>query len=124
MAALVFALLGGIVGGALLSDFGGAVLGAAVGALVGWVSELAGRVRQLERRLEARKTAEAHAAAVPPRPSEHVAEPQGGDRFINPFPSTVSERAADGLKNQSPPDPRSGRIKKSVPAQPRTAAAR
>ena len=59
MTVVILALLGGVVGGALLSDFGGFVLGAVVGGLAGWVADLAGRVRMLERRLEARKTSDA-----------------------------------------------------------------
>jgi len=49
MTVVILALLGGVVGGALLSEFGGLVLGAVVGGLAGWVADLAGRVRMLER---------------------------------------------------------------------------
>jgi predicted lipid-binding transport protein (Tim44 family) len=67
MTVVILALLGGVVGGALLSDFGGFVFGAVVGALAGWVLDLGGRVRALERRLEARKTdARAPAEELPP----------------------------------------------------------
>ena len=42
MTAIILALLGGVVGAALLNDFGGFVVGAAIGALGGWVAELGG----------------------------------------------------------------------------------
>ena len=42
MTVVILALLGGVVGGALLSDFGGFVLGAVVGGLAGWVADLRG----------------------------------------------------------------------------------
>ena len=56
MTMVILALLGGVVGGALLSDFGGVVFGLVVGALVGSVADLAGRVRTLERRLDGAKS--------------------------------------------------------------------
>ncbi len=120
MAAFVLALLGGIVGGALLSTFGGAVLGAAIGALAGWVSELAGRVRQLERRLETRQAAAVAAAAAqqrpqsvgdavatPPPPAEprtrtQPAASQRGDALVDPSPAVASEGAMPVSKAPSP----------------------
>src|SRR5687768_13131022 len=66
MAVLILALVGGAVGAALLSDFGGFVFGLVVGAVAGWVVDLAGRVRALERRLDARKATESRAAAAAP----------------------------------------------------------
>jgi uncharacterized membrane protein len=68
MAVVILALLGGVIGGVLLSDFGGFVFGLVVGAVVGWVLDLAGRVRQLERKLDARTTAEARRATETPAP--------------------------------------------------------
>lgn len=73
MTVVIMALVGGVVGGVLLSDFGGFVFGLVVGGLVGWVADLAGRVRMLERRLEARRAADDRAPAVaapPPREAE------------------------------------------------------
>jgi uncharacterized membrane protein len=64
MTVVIFALIGGVVGGALLSEFGGFLFGLVVGGLVGWVADLAGRVRMLERRLEARKTVDERGPAV------------------------------------------------------------
>jgi uncharacterized membrane protein len=77
MAVVILALLGGVVGAALLSDFGGFVFGLVVGAVAGWVLDLAGRVRKLEQRLDARKASDAGetaAAPAPPREREPVAE--------------------------------------------------
>ena len=68
MTVVILALLGGVVGGVLLSDFGGFVFGLVVGAVVGWVADLAGRVRKLEQRLEARTVAEARRATETPAP--------------------------------------------------------
>jgi uncharacterized membrane protein len=69
MTIVIMALLGGVVGGVVLTSGGGFVFGLAVGAVAGWVSDLAGRVRTLERRLEAQKTAgEAPRQAEPPVP--------------------------------------------------------
>jgi uncharacterized membrane protein len=62
MTAFVFALLGGIIGAVVLQEFGGFVLGAFSGAVAGLVSDLAGRVRTLERRLDAQRAGEARAA--------------------------------------------------------------
>jgi hypothetical protein len=73
MTVLVFALLGGLVGLSLSSDSGGFVFGAVLGALVGWVSDLAGRVRLLERRLDAARAAEARAPAETPGEPSRVA---------------------------------------------------
>ena len=64
MTAVILALFGGLVGAALFRDFGGFVVGLVVGALAGWVADLAGRVQKLERRLEARKSAEARDTAT------------------------------------------------------------
>ncbi len=89
MTVVILALLGGVVGGALLSDFGGFVLGAVVGGLAGWVADLAGRVRMLERRLEARKTSDARAPAAeapPARVAQVVAPPAPVVRSAEPAP--------------------------------------
>ena len=89
MTVVILALLGGVVGGALLSDFGGFVLGAVVGGLAGWVADLAGRVRMLERRLEARKTADARAPAAeapPARAAQVAAPPAAAVRSAEPAP--------------------------------------
>ena len=89
MTVVILALLGGVVGGALLSDFGGFVLGAVVGGLAGWVADLAGRVRMLERRLEARKTSDARAPAAeapPARAAQVVAPPAPVVRSAEPAP--------------------------------------
>jgi uncharacterized membrane protein len=74
MTVVIFALLGVVVGGALLGNFGGAVLGGTVGLLSGWVADLAGRVRLLERRLDAARSPVAARDAEPP-PRERAAEP-------------------------------------------------
>ena len=116
MTAVIFALLGGVVGGALLQNFGGAVLGGVVGLLAGWVADLAGRVRLLERRLDARKAADARAAPAPrvgahdepAKPAPPVSEPvrsgpepvRAGDGFINPSP--LPEPVANPFPNPSP----------------------
>jgi uncharacterized membrane protein len=70
MAVLILALIGGVVGAALLSDFGGFVFGLVVGAVAGSVADLAGRVRMLERRLEAWKTADGAGARTAQRARE------------------------------------------------------
>ena len=69
MVVVIVALLGGVIGGVLLGDFGGFAFGVVVGAVAGWVSDLAGRVRQLEKRLEARSVAEARRATETPAPA-------------------------------------------------------
>ena len=66
MVVVIMALLGAVVGGVVLDEFGGVVVGLFVGGLVGAVSNLASKVRALERRLDARKTADARAAAGEP----------------------------------------------------------
>jgi uncharacterized membrane protein len=77
---IVVALLGGVIGGVLFGDLSGFVFGLIVGALAGWISDLSVRLRQLERRLDARRTVEAReafAAQSPPqrtRESESAAE--------------------------------------------------
>ena len=89
MTVVILALLGGVVGGALLSDFGGFVLGAVVGGLAGWVADLAGRVRMLERRLEVRKTSDARAPAAeapPARVAQTAAPPAAVVRSAEPAP--------------------------------------
>jgi len=68
MVVVILALLGGVIGGVLFSGFDGVVLGLIVGAVAGWVANLAGRVRQLEQRLEARSVAEARRATETPAP--------------------------------------------------------
>lgn len=55
MTVIVFALLGLVVGGALLGELGGFVFGAITGAVAGWVAGLAGRVRHVEQRLDAQR---------------------------------------------------------------------
>ena len=74
MTVVIMSLLGGVVGGVVLSSGGGFVFGLVVGALAGWVSDLAGRVRTLERHLAARKAAEAPRPSEPP-PPERTREP-------------------------------------------------
>src|SRR5688572_6496226 len=74
MAVLILALVGGLVGAALLSEFGGFVFGLVVGAVAGWVVDLAGRVRALERQFDARKATEARVASAK-RPPERDREP-------------------------------------------------
>ena len=68
MVVVIVALLGGVIGGVLFSGFDGFALGLIVGAIAGWVANLAGRVRQLEKRLEARSVAEARRATETPAP--------------------------------------------------------
>jgi uncharacterized membrane protein len=68
MVVVILALLGGVVGGVLFSGFDGFALGLIVGAVAGWVANLAGRVRELEKRLEARSVAEARRATETPAP--------------------------------------------------------
>jgi uncharacterized membrane protein len=105
MTVVILALLGGVVGGALLSDFGGFVFGVVVGGLVGWVADLAGRVRMLERRLEARKTAEARAPDVEAAPP--VARPVAA-------PVPVALRA-----DEPPPDAPAAAAPRTTVRQPR-----
>src|SRR5688572_8892363 len=62
MGLVIMALLGAVVGGVVLDEFGGVVVGLFVGGLMGSVSTLARKVRALERRLDARKTGDAPAA--------------------------------------------------------------
>src|SRR5512139_3228598 len=106
---IVFALLGGVVGGALLSEFGGFVLGAAVGALAGWVVDLANRVRTLERKLEARKALETRAAtetATPPRAHEpETPPPVQPPRVERPAPAPAMDggSAANAESDSRPP---------------------
>jgi uncharacterized membrane protein len=78
MAVVILALLGGVVGGVLLGDFGGFVFGLVVGALCGWLNNLAGRVRTLEQRLQAKAVADVRSratAAEPPAAREPETEP-------------------------------------------------
>jgi uncharacterized membrane protein len=90
MTVLIFALLGGVVGGALLDELGGFVLGAVVGALAGWVADLAGRVRLLERRLDAQRAAAARASAA-----AESREPPPAASAPEPVRSTRAERAPE-----------------------------
>jgi uncharacterized membrane protein len=99
MIIVIFALLGGAVGGALLSDFGGFVLGAGVGALAGWVAELARRVRALERTLEARKTLEARQALA-------QSQPPPAPRQRETAPPPTAPRASEPPAAEPPPRPR------------------
>jgi uncharacterized membrane protein len=89
MSVLIFALLGGIVGAALLSELGGFLFGAIIGALAGFLAELAGRVRLLERRLEAR----------------HAAEVRAGPEPASPGPAAASARRERPPQPMSPPAP-------------------
>ncbi len=84
MAVLILALVGGAVGAALLSDFGGFVFGLVVGAVAGSVVDLAGRVRALERRLDARKAAES--PAVPAAPAQQRADGPAPAIYTPPVP--------------------------------------
>jgi uncharacterized membrane protein len=74
MGVIILALVGAVVGASLLSDFGGLVFGLVVGAVVGRVVDLAGRVRALERRLDAWKGSETR-AALTERPPDRAREP-------------------------------------------------
>ena len=74
VAVVIVALAGAVVGGVLLGDFGGAVFGLVVGGVVGAVSDLAARVRTLERKLEARKVLEARMATETTAPRAHERE--------------------------------------------------
>jgi uncharacterized membrane protein len=76
MALVILGLLGGVVGGVLLDDFGGFVFGVAIGALLGAVSDLAGRVRKLERRLDAQKLVTPAEARAPVAPPVRAARPE------------------------------------------------
>jgi uncharacterized membrane protein len=98
MSVFVFALLGGIVGGALLGELGGFVFGAIVGALMGSVADLAGRVRQLERRLDAPRTADAR--SVPAEPPRQPAAPP-------PSTAPASESRPPPVEEHHPLPPRS-----------------
>jgi uncharacterized membrane protein len=108
MAVIILALVGAVVGASLLSDFGGLVFGLVVGAVAGWVVDLAGRVRALERRLDARKATDARAATaeraperarvpMPARPAAPTAEAAGElpqMQALPPRPAAPSPRAA------------------------------
>jgi uncharacterized membrane protein len=112
MTMFVFAVLGGLIGLSLLSG-GGVVFGAVVGALAGWVSDLAGRVRLLERRLEAARAAEGRA----------LAEAQEARRAAAPPPATVGPSAAAEpvvpLPPPPPPAPEAPTAAVSEPPSPR-----
>jgi uncharacterized membrane protein len=84
MTVFVFALLGLVVGGVLLGELGGFVFGAIGGAVAGWVADLAGRVSQVERRLDAQR-----AAAPPPPPPHRVP-----DEAPAPVPAAAAPPAA------------------------------
>jgi len=73
MTVIVFALLGGVLGGLFLDGFGGFVFGAASGAVAGFVANLTGRVRALERRLGEAQKASLRAAAPLPAVAENEA---------------------------------------------------
>ena len=114
MVVVIVALLGGVVGGVLFSGFDGFVLGLVVGALGGWVSDLAGRVRQLEKRLEARSVAEARRATetAAPQPAREQAPAVEAPSFERAVPAP---RAPD----PEPPRPRPA----APPPRPATADA-
>src|SRR5262245_6553405 len=104
---IVFALLGGVLGGALLSDFGGFVFGAALGALAGWVVELANRVRTLERKLEARRALEARVAtetSAPPRTHEREAPLLAEPPRVEPTPGSAANARSDLRPPREPLD--------------------
>jgi len=110
---IVFALLGGVVGGALLSDFGGFVFGAAVGALAGWVVDLANRVRTLERKLEARRALETLATetATPPRAHEpETPPPVQPPRVERPAPAS-----REPIHDTEPPAPAREPVRVALP---------
>jgi uncharacterized membrane protein len=76
MMTALYALSGGVLGGALLGSMGGAALGALVGGLWASVADLAARVRLLERRLEARPSVGgSQDTAARPAPDVATAEP-------------------------------------------------
>jgi uncharacterized membrane protein len=125
MAVVILALLGGVVGGVLLSDFGGFVFGLVVGAVVGWVADLTGRVRLLERKLDARRAADAREAqprapqhgdavpAVPPAP-----EPRGPARPPAPErePAIAARAPAAARESASIPPPRRSALESPEPS--------
>ena len=121
MTMVILALLGGVVGGALLSDFGGFVFGAAVGALAGWVLELGGRVRALERQLGARKGTDARAPAEATPPPRTVEPP----RASVPTPRTADAPAkAAEVAPPGPPQPSAGEPRPAPAAAGAPVAAR
>lgn len=111
MTVLVLAVLGGFVGLSLLGDLGGFVFGAVLGALGGWVSDLAGRVRSLEKRLDAPRATEARAAAEPPSAPRTAmtaraqvpaaAEPSAAAAVL-----AEAAPAATAPRPEAPPEPR------------------
>ena len=98
MLAVILALAGAVVGGALLGDFGGVVFGLVVGAVTGWVADLTARVRTLERALETRKTLEARQALAQSQPQPEL-------RSREPAP-TAPPRAAEPPAPERAPPPR------------------
>ena len=118
MTVVILALLGGVVGGTLLSDFGGFVFGAVVGALAGWVLELGRRVRALERGLEARKATDARAPGEATPPSR-MAEPP---RASAPIARTAEAAAERG--EVAPPRPAQPAAGEPRPAPAAAGAAR
>jgi uncharacterized membrane protein len=123
MTVVIFALIGGVVGGALLSALGGVVFGIIVGGLVGWVADLAGRVRMLERRLEARSPAAARtpaaASSQPAAESVRAPEPAPPPAGPVPEPAVLAAAVVPETAFASPRAAPAARPPRAAPRQPR-----
>ena len=124
MTVFVFALLGLVIGGALLGELGGFVFGGIAGAVAGWVADLAGRVRQVEQRLDAQKTAAASraSAATPSAPESEAQRAPPPRRVPDEAPPPVPAAAAPATPppGDAPP-PALGALEppRAVPEPPR-----
>src|SRR5688572_27619128 len=99
MTVVIMALLGGVVGGVVLSSFGGFVFGVVIGGVAGWVSDLANRVRTLERRFESQK------AVGAPRPSEPPPVPREREPAAAVPPPVPPREPAHAPAPESTPGP-------------------
>ncbi len=116
MTVFVFALLGLVVGGALLGELGGFVFGAIGGAVAGWVADLAGRVRHVEQRLDAQRAAASARAPAPQVPAPAAPAPAA----VASAPSLEPQPARATLE---PPPPAPAAAAKAASAARATRAA-
>jgi uncharacterized membrane protein len=110
MTVIVFALVGGVLGGFSLDGLGGFVFGAVSGAVAGWVAQLASRVRDVERRLGEAQKASLRAAAP--------AAAEGEERPKASAPRPPAEAAREPIAGTRPESGRPPPPKPEVPAEP------
>jgi uncharacterized membrane protein len=138
MVVAIMALLGAVIGGVVLDEFGGAVIGLFVGGLAGAVANLASKVRSLERRLDAQKAADgrvgererpaaarSRAAEAPPRSVTPPAAPEAAAATAEPQGLDLKPILASTPEPRAPerPEPRPVRAAAAATARAQGAAA-